>query len=50
MLRPLSSVRRRVEQLAHHAASAACSGEHQHIRWVDVYGDEVDATVGRAQV
>ena len=40
MLRPLSVIRRRVEQLATQARSEGCGGNHRRQRWVDVYGDD----------
>ena len=40
MLRRLSNVRRRVEQLATQATTAECGGNHRWHRWVTVYGDD----------
>ncbi len=40
MLKRLSNVRRRVEQLATHAASERCDGHHRRHRVVEVYGDD----------
>ena len=40
MLRGLSSVRRRVEQMATETASAACSGDHQRVRIIWLEGDD----------
>ncbi len=40
MLRPLSSIRRKVEQLAASATLARCRGYHRRHRSVVVHGDE----------
>ena len=40
MLRPLSSIRRKVEQLAARATLARCGGYHRRHRSVVVRGDE----------
>ncbi len=40
MLRKLSNVRRRVEQLATQARSGRCDGNHRRHRVVDVFDDE----------
>ena len=40
MLRPLSTIRRRVDRLATQAASARCAGNHQRTRIVTVYNDD----------
>ncbi len=40
MLRRLSNVRRRVEQLAVETTKAGCGGNHRRHRWVTVYGSE----------
>ena len=40
MLRPLSSIRRKVDQLAAHATLARCGGNHRRHRSSIVHGDE----------
>ena len=40
MLRPLSSIRRRVEQMATQGGSGRCDGNHQRHRIVHVQGGE----------
>ncbi len=40
MLRRLSNVRRRVEQLATQAGSGRCDGNHRRHRVVNVFGDD----------
>ena len=40
MLRPLSNVRRKVEQLATEARSGRCGGHHRRMRVVDVFNDD----------
>ena len=40
MLRPLSNIRRRVDQLTMTAALMGCGGHHRRYRIVDVHDDE----------